>query len=136
MRKLLGSVALLLAGLVSSNALADAVPVGNHTITANLTNSFTTLIDPASNTEGVFLRTCTIISQAPAGQPSIAFIATGTTSASPTILVANAEPSTMVQESLPYELFLRAGTGLYGFASSGTSPAINGTLFCSYDIQN
>jgi len=135
MRKLFGLVALLLTGLVSSNAFADAVPVGAHTITANLTNSFTTLIDPASNTEGVYLRTCTILTQSPPGAASIAFIATGTTNASPTILVANAAANTFVQASLPYPLFLRAGTGLYGWAGAG-GQAISGTLFCSYDLQN
>ena len=130
MRRLCQMLALAGTVLVSASALADEmVPVGAHFINQTLSNTFTTLIDPATNAHGIHLRTCTIYGVAAVNGQASTALATVLSPTNNVILVVNSMNGAYGQVSLPYPLFLPAGVGLYGIGSG-----VAGNAYCTYDV--
>jgi hypothetical protein len=108
--------------------VSDVTPIGASFVTTSLSaGGSATLVAPATNVNGVFVRTLSI------GAYSIIYAATSAPStyedSTKAALLWNAGTSgDSIQ--LPYPVLIPAGNGIYAIAATGKTPGI----FITYDV--
>jgi hypothetical protein len=115
---------------------AAPVTVGTLFSTTTANNAITQIIAPSNNLHGLFIRTCIMGINSPAGSNASGFLVADTAApasigAGRVIAFILAPANTSLAQTVPYEMFVPAGLGLWWAANA--SSASNAVLL-TYDF--